>query len=71
MSLFKRKTRATRKAEARAIKAKAKLEAKLAAKNDARRIKAAPQEPRPTRSRRSCGRSATATGPHSRSPTCN
>src|SRR5688500_12313154 len=41
MSLFKRKTRATRKAEARAIKAKAKLEAKLAAKNDARRIKAA------------------------------
>src|SRR5215207_2652233 len=41
MSLFKRKTRATRRAEARAIKAKAKLEAKLAAKNDARRIKAA------------------------------
>ena len=40
MSLFKRKTRATRKAEARAIKAKAKLEAKLAAKNEARRIKA-------------------------------
>jgi hypothetical protein len=40
MSLFKRKTRATRRAEARAIKAKAKLEAKLAAKNDARRIKA-------------------------------
>ena len=41
MSPFKRrKTRATRKAEARAIKAKAKLEAKLAAKNEARRIKA-------------------------------
>jgi hypothetical protein len=41
MSLFKRrKTRATRKAEARAIVAKAKLEAKLAAKNDVRRIKA-------------------------------
>lgn len=42
MSLFKRrKTRATRRAEARAIKAKAKLEAKLAAKNESRRIKAA------------------------------
>jgi Family of unknown function (DUF6474) len=41
MSLFKRKTRATRRAEARAIKAKAKLEAKLAAKNEARRIKSA------------------------------
>jgi hypothetical protein len=41
MSLFKRrKTRATRRAEARAIVAKAKLEAKLAAKNDVRRIKA-------------------------------
>jgi hypothetical protein len=40
MSLFKRKTRATRKAEARAIKAKARLEAKLEAKNEARRIKA-------------------------------
>jgi len=40
MSLFKRKTRATRKAEARAIKAKAKLEAKLSAKNETRRIKA-------------------------------
>ncbi len=41
MSLFrKRKSRATRKAEARALKAKARLEAKLAAKNDARRIKA-------------------------------
>lgn len=40
MSLFKRKTRATRKAEAKAIKAKAKLEARLAAKNEARRIKA-------------------------------
>jgi hypothetical protein len=39
MSLFKRKTRATRRAEARAIKAKAKLEAKLSAKNEARRIK--------------------------------
>ncbi len=39
MSLFKRKTRATRKAEAKAIKAKAKLEAKLSAKNEARRIK--------------------------------
>src|SRR3981189_1894843 len=40
MSLFKRKTRATRRAEARAIKAKAKLEARLAAKNETRRIKA-------------------------------
>ena len=40
MSLFKRKTRATRRAEARAIKAKAKLEAKLGAKNETRRIKA-------------------------------
>jgi hypothetical protein len=39
MSLFKRKTRATRRAEAKAIKAKAKLEAKLAAKNETRRIK--------------------------------
>jgi hypothetical protein len=42
MGLFKRrKTRATRRAEARAIKAKAKLEARLSAKNEARRIKAA------------------------------
>src|SRR5258708_27349642 len=41
MSVLKRKTGATRRAEARAIKAKAKLEAKLAAKNEARRIKAA------------------------------
>lgn len=41
MALFtRRKSRATRRAEARAIKAKAKLEAKLAAKNDTRRIKA-------------------------------
>lgn len=41
MGLFtKRKSRATRRAEARAIKAKAKLEAKLFAKNEARRIKA-------------------------------
>jgi hypothetical protein len=41
MGLFKRrKTRAIRRAEARAIKAKAKLEAKLAAKNETRRIKA-------------------------------
>lgn len=41
MALFKRrKSRATRRAEARAIKAKAKLEAKLAAKNETRRIKA-------------------------------
>ena len=38
--LFKRKSRATRRAEARALKAKAKLEAKLAAKNEAKRIKA-------------------------------
>ena len=43
MSLFKRKTRATRRAEARAMKAKAKLEAKLAAKNEIRRIKAEQQ----------------------------
>jgi hypothetical protein len=42
MGLFtRRKSRATRRAEARAIKAKAKLEAKLAAKNETRRIKAA------------------------------
>ena len=42
MGLFKpRKSRATRRAEARAIKAKAKLEAKLAAKNENRRMKAA------------------------------
>jgi hypothetical protein len=42
MGLFgKRKPRATRRAEARAIKAKAKLEAKLSAKNEARRFKAA------------------------------
>ena len=40
MGLFrKRKSRATRRAEARAIKARAKLEARLAAKNEARRIK--------------------------------
>jgi hypothetical protein len=40
MGLFrKRKSRATRRAEARAIKARARLEARLAAKNDARRIK--------------------------------
>ena len=38
--LFKRKSRATRRAEARALKAKAKLEAKFAAKNEAKRIKA-------------------------------
>ncbi|OBF88442.1 hypothetical protein A5791_17360 [Mycobacterium sp. 852002-51163_SCH5372311] len=42
MGLFrKRKSRATRRAEARAIKARAKLEAKLAARNERRRIKAA------------------------------
>ncbi|MDT4919957.1 MAG: hypothetical protein QOI15_859 [Pseudonocardiales bacterium] len=41
MGLFtRRKSRATRRAEAKAIKAKAKLEAKLAARNEARRIKA-------------------------------
>jgi hypothetical protein len=40
MGLFrKRKSRATRRAEARAIRDRAKLEARLAAKNDARRIK--------------------------------
>ena len=40
MSLFrKRKSRATRRAEARAIKARARLEARLAAKNETRRIK--------------------------------
>jgi Family of unknown function (DUF6474) len=40
MALFrKRKSRATRRAEARAIKARARLEARLAAKNEARRIK--------------------------------
>lgn len=42
MALFtRRKSRATRRAEARAIKAKAKLEARLGAKNEAKRIKAA------------------------------
>jgi hypothetical protein len=42
MGLFrKRKSRTTRRAEARAIKARAKLEAKLAAKNEALRIKSA------------------------------
>lgn len=42
MGLFgKRKSRATRRAEARAIKARAKLEARLAAKNENRRFKAA------------------------------
>lgn len=42
MGLFrKRKSRATRRAEARAIRARAKLEAKLAAKNETRRYKAA------------------------------
>jgi Family of unknown function (DUF6474) len=42
MGLFgKRKTRTVRRAEARAIKAKAKLEAKLSAKNEVRRFKAA------------------------------
>lgn len=41
MGLFrKRKSRSTRRAEARAIKARAKLEARLAAKNEARRLKA-------------------------------
>jgi uncharacterized protein DUF6474 len=40
MGLFrKRKSRATRRAEARAIKARARLEARLAARNDARRIR--------------------------------
>lgn len=37
---IRRKSRATRRAEAKAIKAKAKLEARLSAKNEARRIKA-------------------------------
>ncbi len=41
MGLFrKRKSRATRRAEARAIRARAKLEARLAAKNEVRRFKA-------------------------------
>jgi multidrug efflux pump subunit AcrA (membrane-fusion protein) len=41
MGLFiRRKSRATRRAEAKALKAKAKLEARLSAKNEARRIKA-------------------------------
>jgi hypothetical protein len=40
MGLFKRrKSRATRRAEAKAIKAKAKLEARLSAKNEVRRYK--------------------------------
>ncbi|MEY8013670.1 DUF6474 family protein [Mycobacterium servetii] len=40
MGLFrKRKSRATRRAEARAITARAKMEARLAAKNEARRMK--------------------------------
>lgn len=42
MGLFrKRKSRATRRAEARALKARAKLEARLAAKGEAKRFKAA------------------------------
>jgi Family of unknown function (DUF6474) len=42
MGLFrKRKSRATRRAEARAIKARARLEARLSAKNERRRIKGA------------------------------
>ena len=42
MGLFtKRKSRATRRAEARAIKARAKLDAKHSAKNELRRIKSA------------------------------
>ena len=41
--LGKRKSRATRRAEARAIKARAKLEARLWAKNEKRRIKGAEQ----------------------------
>lgn len=42
MGLFrKRKSRATRRAEARAIRARAKLEARLAAKNENRRYRAA------------------------------
>ena len=42
MGLFrKRKSRATRRAEARALKTRAKLDAKLAAKNESKRIKAA------------------------------
>lgn len=42
MGLFrKRKSRAMRRAEARAIKARAKLEAKLAAKHEVRRVKSA------------------------------
>lgn len=41
MGLFtRRKSRSIRRAEARAIKSKAKLEARLSAKNEARRIKA-------------------------------
>lgn len=41
MGLFtKRKSRATKRAEAKALKARAKLEAKLAAKNETKRIKA-------------------------------
>ena len=41
MGLFKkRKSRATRRAEARALRTKAKMEAKLAAKNEGKRIKA-------------------------------
>ncbi len=44
MGLFgKRKSRALRRAEARAIRTRAKLEAKLAAKNEARRFKSAHQ----------------------------
>jgi hypothetical protein len=42
MGLFtKRKSRATRRAEARALKSRARLEAKLAAKNESKRIKVA------------------------------
>jgi hypothetical protein len=41
MGLFKRKSRATRRAEARAIKARAKADAKHSARNELRRIKSA------------------------------
>ena len=47
MGLFrKRKSRATRRAEARALRARAKMDAKLSAKNERRRIKAAERSER-------------------------
>ena len=66
MGLFKkRKSRATRRAEARALKAKAKLEAKLAAKNEGKRIKSVERTGKKAVKAQTSG---TATAPPSRWP---